>query len=519
MPFLRTVKTNLRLFFSNIYMSDLLLSLKNITVRNQNQVLFENLSFTLKKGEHWALVGASGSGKSAFLAALAGGFHLSNGLLEHPFFDKYVSERSVSDPLFTWHKLIAQVTSRHHFRNLSHTRDFYYQQRFNSSDSEDAETVEQYLSSVPVLFKGYWDFNKVVTRLKLGPLLDKQLIKLSNGETKRLLIAAALIRNPVLLLLDNPLTGLDVDTRREFNGLLNEVTESGISVIMAASPAEIPDVITHIAVLENGGIAEVIPRKEFSAEKITFNKLPEIDSEELRNLLSLYEQEKYDTVVGMENVVIRYGEKVILDGVNWLVKQGERWALLGHNGAGKSTLLSLINGDNPQAYANKITLFDRKRGSGESIWDIKKKTGFVSPELFQYFPGTTSSLQVIESGFYDTLGLFRPSDPRKAGIARKWMQLLEIEGYAGKLFKSIPASIQRLCLLARALVKNPPLLIFDEPCQGLDPHQQAHFKHVVDSICRDSNVTLIYVTHYQSEIPGSVNRKLRLDQGKVIERI
>lgn len=190
-------------------------------------------------------------------------------------------------------------------------------------------------------------------------------------------------------------------------------------------------------------------------------------------------------------------------------------ALLGHNGAGKSTLLSLINGDNPQAYANDIVLFDRKRGTGESIWDIKGKIGFVSPELHQYFPTDNSCLQVIESGFYDTLGLFRPSSAQKAAIALRWMKLLELDAYMRKPLKNVSASAQRLVLLARALVKNPPLLIFDEPCQGLDAHQQQHFKHIVDAICKMGNTTLIYVTHYQHEIPDSVDRVLKLDKGLI----
>ena len=218
----------------------------------------------------------------------------------------------------------------------------------------------------------------------------------------------------------------------------------------------------------------------------------------------------------MNNINITYGQKEILKEVNWQIRQGDRWALLGPNGAGKSTLLSLVNADNPQAYANDITLFDRRRGTGESIWDIKSKTGFVSPELYQYFPMDISCLQVIESGFYDTMGLFRPSDPKKSAIALRWMKALEVDRYARVLLKNIPASAQRLCLLARALIKNPALLIFDEPCQGMDLHQQLHFKMLVDTICELSNVTLIYVTHYQNEIPDSVDKVLRLNKGKMV---
>jgi molybdate transport system ATP-binding protein len=218
----------------------------------------------------------------------------------------------------------------------------------------------------------------------------------------------------------------------------------------------------------------------------------------------------------MADVIIKYDKKTILNKINWQVNPGDKWALLGPNGAGKSTLLSLVNGDNPQAYANNIILFDKKRGTGESIWDIKSKIGFVSPELYQYFPTDNSCLQVIESGFYDTLGLFRQSSKTKADLALKWMQALEIDQYARTLLKNIPASAQRLCLLARALIKNPALLIFDEPCQGLDDHQQQHFKAVINAICELSPVTLIYVTHYQHEIPDSVDKVLRLDKGEVV---
>ncbi|MEN0052722.1 MAG: ATP-binding cassette domain-containing protein [Mucilaginibacter sp.] len=500
-------------------MSNTLFSINNATVRFLTNTLFKNLTFKINQGENWALIGESGSGKSALLQTIAGRFNITGGSVNYYLHEEFNYSANVNESIGINNKLIALVEPRHHFRNLSNTTDFYYQQRYNSSDSEDALTVDDYLQTIKSLPRPnlYWTFDKALALLNLHHLRDKQLIKLSNGETKRLMLAAALLKNPVLLLLDNPLTGLDVKTREEFNGIIKQINDSGISLIIATSVHEIPDIITHIAVLKQGEIIHHIPKAEFTPALFKPNVDDSIDTVELSNLLNIDKNPiKYNQIVYMDSVHIKYGDKTILDHVNWQIKTGERWALLGPNGAGKSTLLSLINGDNPQAYANNIVLFDKKRGTGESIWDIKKKIGFVSPELHQYFPTDNSCLQVIESGYYDTLGLFRPSNKDRAEIALRWMKALEIDRYARTLLKNIPASAQRLCLLARALIKNPSLLIFDEPCQGMDDHQQLHFKNLVDTICSLSNVTLIYVTHYQHEIPNSVNKVLRLDKGKVV---
>ncbi len=494
-------------------------SINRVNVRFLNSNLFSNLSFTINKGENWALVGESGSGKSALLQTIAGNFNVTGGEINYHFFNEYLQQHPGNTGQLTHHQLMALVEARHHFKNLANTGDFYYQQRYNSSDSEDALTVEEYLHTIKPLTQTdiYWHFDKVISTLKLDQLSRKQLIKLSNGETKRLRIAAALLKNPVLLLLDSPLTGLDIQTRKEFSMLINEITASGITLMMATSPYEIPDAITQVAVLKNGVITHTIPKNEFTPQLVEPKQPDTIDREELRSLLNTNPApDNYKQIVSMNRVHVKYGDTIILNDINWQVNPGERWALLGPNGAGKSTLLSLINGDNPQAYANDIVLFDKKRGTGESIWDIKKKTGFVSPELHQYFPTDNSCLQVIESGYYDTLGLFRQSNKAKAEIALRWMKALEFDQYARMQLRNIPASAQRLCLLARALIKNPPLLIFDEPCQGMDTHQQQHFKNLVDIICSLSKVTLIYVTHYREEIPESVDRVLRLDMGCVM---
>lgn len=470
--------------------------------------VLKNINLNVISGNHYAITGLAGSGKTSLLQAIAGNLQIKQGDISRNF-----EGDSNAAPLDFRHH-IAFVASRHHFRNLSNTSDLYYQQRYNSSDSDDALTVTAYLNNIASAYPAshHWDLANAISLLKLNQLADKQLIKLSNGETKRLMIAAALLKNPQLLLLDNPLAGLDVETRALFNKILSQIAATGITIIIATSPHEIPLVVTHVAILKNGSL-QLQEQSEYQAiDEI----VPDGSKYNLTALINGYPAQPYQHIVSMRNITIRYGEKAVLQNVNWEIKQGERWALMGHNGAGKSTLLSLINGDNPQAYANDIILFDKKRGSGESIWDIKKKTGFISPELYQYFPADSSCLQTIESGYYDTMGLFRPSDKARADRAMQWMEMLEIDKYARQLLKNIPASAQRLCLLARAMIKCPTLLILDEPCQGMDDHQVTHFKALVDAICQQTNITLIYVTHYAEHIPDSVSKTLRLAGGQVV---
>jgi molybdate transport system ATP-binding protein len=298
---------------------------------------------------------------------------------------------------------------------------------------------------------------------------------------------------------------------------LNTIAASGITLVLVTTSNEIPEAITHVAVCKSDGTITTFLRPEFRADLVPASPVTPIDEDEVKDLLSLQPVPQFNDVVQMQNVSIRYGQHQILDNINWTVKQGERWALSGPNGSGKSTLLSLINGDNPQAFANHIVLFDRRKGSGESIWDIKKKIGFFAPELYQYFPLDTSCLQAVESGFWDTVGLFRPSNSHYEAIARRWMKLLQVDHLSSKLLRQVTPAQQRLCLLARALVKSPPLLILDEPCQGFDASELDHFKQLIETICAHSNTTLIYVSHYADELPRCITKHLRLQAGKQVE--
>ena len=473
---------------------------KDLVVKMQERTVFDGVSFSLQKNQHLAILGNAESGKTTLAKAIAGKIHFSR---------KIVTDFSNVTVMPT---RISFVEQRYSFKNLSGISEFYYQQRFNSFDSTDAPTIFEELCKDS---KPTNNINSILAILGIDHLKDAPLIQLSSGEHKRFQLAKSLTNAPQLLILDNPYTGLDVIARKELNKILKEISEKGTQIILIPGTFSIPDFISHVAFLEN-------KKMEFFGEKEAFQKtistafvaddnLNKINfSPELLPFSN--EDFQFKMVVEMKNIEIKYGEHTILQNLDWEVKQGEKWLLKGRNGAGKSSLLSMITGDHPQAYSNEIYLFEKRRGSGESIWDIKQKTGYISPELHAYFDKNVSCFNAIGSGYFDTIGLFKKLSNNQYNNIFQWLDFLQLSHVSKKPLHSISASLQRTILLARALVKNPPLLVLDEPCQGLDQQQSQQFVSLIDHVCSNSNKTLIYVSHDLSNIPSCVEKVLLLEK-------
>ena len=476
-----------------------LLQVKDLTVQLSGNTVLQNVCFTVNKGECLAVIGSSGSGKTTLVNVLSGKC-FGSGVISF-------ANESGRQPK------IHVIGQQHQFKNLSNISSFYYQQRFNSNDSEDAVTV---LEALLEISSDQFLIENTLQLLGITHVQHTRLIQLSNGEHKRFQLAKAILQNAEWLLLDNPYTGLDVSARKMLNVMIDALVAKGVHVLLVTSVSDIPNSITHVAKLEKGNIISVMPRSVFDAEKKTSNEtvVAISFSRSFESVPPAYTYPDFSYAIRMVNTNVSYGDKKILSNINWEVKKGECWNVSGHNGSGKSTLLSLVNGDNPQAFANEIYLFDRKKGSGESIWDIKQKIGFVSPELHHYFESAASCYEVVASGLFDTIGLFRQLSSQQRSIIDQWMSLLQINAFSKKLFKQLSNGEQRLVLLARALVKNPPLLILDEPCQGLDKEVAARFITLINDICVNLKKTLVYVSHYKEEIPPCVTYTLQLQQGK-----
>jgi molybdate transport system ATP-binding protein len=311
---------------------------------------------------------------------------------------------------------------------------------------------------------------------------------------------------PKVLIIENPFIGLDAETRSQVKQLLTTLSaEEDIQIILVLSRIdEIPEFITRVVKLDGlRFVQDIHVKTSFPIEKCPH---PILETRPEHNIPPLPQD-----VIRFNQVTIRYGERTILKDLNWVVLKGEHWSLSGQNGAGKSTLLSLVCADNPQAYANDISLFGHKRGSGESIWDIKKHIGYVSPEMHRSYKQNIPAIQIVASGLKDTVGLYtRPSQQEK-DLCVEWMNLFGIKHLADRKFLEMSSGEQRLVLLARAFVKSPDLLILDEPLHGLDLCNSNLVKTIVDRyMFENPERTLIYVTHYENELPKCIDNSLYL---------
>jgi molybdate transport system ATP-binding protein len=500
-------------------------------------VLFEHTCWEILDDQHWAVIGPNGSGKTTLAKAICGQVPVIGGRIVHHF----VKDGSLPS------KHIALVSFDTQERTLKREGQFY-QARWNLGPRDHTLSVAEYLSESnvrrinpyqvvqettdPAAFLAYRE--QIVDMLGIHPLLARGLIQLSNGERRKVSLARALLKRPRLLILDNPLTGLDSNFRHRLRRIMDELMQGAMRIVVITTRAdEIPPGITHVLKVDQTRVVAQGRREEIlhtgtspegypgDAPGPVSGSIPRTRGLPPAYSLCRVDEKRPDSrvLVRMRGVDVSYGSTEILSGIDWTIRRGEHWALLGPNGSGKTTLLSAILGDHPQAYANDITLFGRRRGSGESIWEIKQHIGHVSPELQIYYPKHFSCLDVVCSGFFDSVGLYTRCSPQQRRAAEQWIQQLGLRSGSGARFAAISEGEQRLVLLARALVKNPLLLVLDEPCQGLDGNNKRQILQVVDAIGEQLDTSIIYVTHDTDDLPQVITHVLRLDAGRIAERI
>ena len=506
-------------------MSRNFITLKNCRIEDSKSVKLENINWTFNTGEAWLVIGANGSGKANFLKALAGEL-------------KIIPDSKFADSLYSnFFEQNIEIVS------LEKAASLIEEERQN----DESEFVE---GGVDIGRTGRIFLAEAICKRKLKrgePLPDEALrletfpqIKLcgiekilarglkymSTGEIRRTLLARSLLSGKKLLILSDPFAGLDAESRKILLEFFNTVANKQLKdddysdfpriILGMERYHEIPAAINNVLEFSENKISFCGSKNDY--EKILQNrnqqneKTRQKDRQEFENSVEKIKQETFvlhtvqenqkETLVEMNNVNVGWGDNRVLIDLNWKLNQGEHWLIRGPNGSGKTTFLELITGDNMQVFSNDIKLFGKRRGSGETIWDIKRKLGIVSYRLHVEYRmvGSTTLENVIISGFRDSIGLYEAATDVEKDAAKKWLSLGGFENREKESFSSISYGEQRAILILRAAVKCPPILILDEPCHGLDENYRQKILDLIEIIAQSGTTTLLHVTHDPSEV-------------------
>ncbi|KPQ21346.1 MULTISPECIES: molybdate ABC transporter ATP-binding protein ModF [unclassified Halomonas] len=489
------------------------IQLNKATISFDDRFTLSEIDWIIEAHQHWVITGTNGSGKSALAAALAGVGKIESGTVQGlPNNVGLVSFEAQAE-------LIAKELKK-----------------------DDADIMDVISLGTPVsemIFEQCQNpelASELVEKFGLTKLLDRAFRKLSTGETRKVMLIRALASKPDLLILDEPFDGLDVDTLAMLQAHLASIIDTVPMVMVLNRFDEMPDFITHVAYLDkerlekkpgdkkpgdkkrgdSGRLAFTVDRQDEAAFNELYQllhlKTADLSLPEADPATKLPALDPSQPLVKLKQATIQYGDTVIVDKLDWTIEQGQHWQLSGPNGSGKTCVLSLITGDHPQCYTNDIFVFGFQRGNGESIWQIKQFIGYVSTALQWEYRVSTSCKNVIISGFYDSIGVYTKATDHQKKIADQWLELLGMQERADQPFNKLSYGDQRLLLIARAMVKHPPLLILDEPCLGLDDMNRQLVLALIEKICEGKETTVLYVNHHTEDKIKEIDNHLALEK-------
>ena len=318
---------------------------------------------------------------------------------------------------------------------------------------------------------------------------NRSIRTLSSGEQRKALLNYLIEQKPAFLILDSPFESLDTLAVSNLKEHLILLSADIIFIQVFNRKEEVLPIITHVLEVENDKIISSIPLESYHFKESNFVFYGEVPKP-----ITFYKNIP-EQLISLQNVNVQYDDKFILNNINWTINKNEFWHLIGPNGSGKTTILSMIYGNNVKAFRQKVYLFGNKKGSGESVWEIKEKIGYFSPAILELFKRKITIEQMVLSGFFDSIGLYKTPTTLQIKAANEWLQLLNLETKKKTAFNDLTTATQRLVLIARAMIKHPPLLILDEPLINLDNQGTAIVVALINKIVEESDTTILFVSH------------------------
>ncbi len=447
--------------------------LKNLRYRN-----LRIDRWSLPPGETWCLLGGNASGKSLLASILVGESKPESG--------------SVTDlpPNVRWTSFEAQQE--------------IYEDEIRNDDTDYLDRIDHGTTGLELLLESGSTADNaraLAAKFHIENVLDRGYRLFSSGEARKILLLREILSDPDLLILDEPFEGLDIDSCAELSTLCQNLLDSGHALLFLVNRlADVPECATHLGLLQRGELICSGPKGEI-LHKSEIRQLVTLDQSQIPDLPPPPndDPQTFDVIARMKQCRVQYGDIIQFENFDWELRPGEHTLITGPNGAGKSTLLQLLSGDHPQCYSNDLQIFGFQRGTGESIWDIKKNIGIVSAALHRDYRAPGNALTTVVSGFYDSIGLYAHATEAQRTLGLKWLEEMGLREYANTFFRQLSWGQQRLVLIARGLIKQPPLLILDEPTQGLDDLNRHIALSFIEKLASLKRTTILFVSHREDE--------------------
>ncbi|MBN2655305.1 MAG: ATP-binding cassette domain-containing protein [Nitrospirae bacterium] len=483
-----------------------LIDIQRADVQIGNQKILSDISWRLQKDENWTLLGSNGAGKTTFLKLIHGDIWHNAGSRIYA-----IQGEPQESP----------IGIKNHAALVSpEMLNAYAKYDWNIKVEEVIHTG--FADTV-------WLFDKpnkhqisiadrIIEQLGIDSLRQKEILRISSGEAKKVMIARALVSEPVLLMLDEICNDPDADSREAIIDIIDQTALSGTQIIYSTHRTlEMPNCITHALVLDRGSIVmqsgkKDLPhvRKQAYIRMTSDESIPIIEKKESEYLE--YKSESAP-LIEIKNADIYIGDWQILHNINWRINKGEHWAISGKNGAGKSTLFKLIMAELHPASGGKILRFNLQNDA--SVWDVRKRIGYVSSSLQASYDWGISAEDVVLSGFFSSIGLYDEVSKAQKEAAIEWLHILRIDNLRNRRILSLSYGESRKVLLARAMVNKPDMLLLDEPFNGLDEYSRSEFLNLVEQIGR-MGTTIVMSTHHRNEIIPIINHELKMKGGRIL---
>lgn len=465
-----------------------IVAFENIRFAYQLEPILDDFSWQWPAKRHIAILGSNGCGKTSLAKLITDELRPSRGHVH------YGCNLNPGD--------FAHISFDKHREMMEHDR------RFDDSETRD-DAFDVGTRVRDAILQGHaadTEFDQLCQRLGIDHILDQGIRFISTGESRKALLARALLAKPAALIIDNPLEGLDIEAQQEMRKLLDELMDSPTPVLLLTKSAgDIPEGVDEVQIMDAGRITATCSpaeaRQRFAPQAHFSNTLP---------IAAAPEWPADQALIELREVSVNFRGKQVLSNINWTLMPDQHCCISGPNGSGKSTLLGLLCGENDKAYGQHVVLFGQRRGSGESIWEVKARFGVLNTAMQLSNLKRTKVIDVIASGLFDSVGLYQDYSEGQRQNLMDWLNALELLPLREQRFDRLSFGQQRMVLLARAMVKSPRVLILDEPCIGLDEQQKARLLGAVDQIARQGQTRILFVSHRRDEVPDCINQHLQL---------